>query len=208
MKPQPYLLLLAGTLLLTFSLPTVAQSLARVTNCLGLDQPEGPKWGVHDFALSEDEYIMDSNFALVSASSLPANADQQLLQELQPQLEGWGQAVINRDKAWFDKNLTDEYIHTNPAGEVTDKAHETADMLSPAKHTFLSVKPMPLAYDRIRFYNGTVAVVPAHSQATALTGQGKAVTGQVRSLSTWVKRNGSWQMAAFQATLVEKSFAK
>jgi hypothetical protein len=95
---------------------------------------------------------------LLALTSPPAAAQktsisgQQLLKELQPVVDGWGQAVKNRDKAWFDKYLADDYIHTNPAGEVTDKARETADVVSPAAHSFSAIELVPLPHDRVRFY--------------------------------------------------------
>ena len=66
-----------------------------------------------------------------------------------------------------------------------------------------------LPYDQLRIFNDNTAVVTAHYTVTG-NDRGKDFTMQTRSLATWtwVKRNGTWQMVAFQATGVAKPFQK
>lgn len=144
-------------------------------------------------------FVVNDYAALTPAA--PASPDQALLHELQPLLDGWNQAVLTRDQAWFAKYLADDYIRTSAGGEVTDKAHEIAEMRAPAAPHFARLERVPRPCDRVRFFNATTAVATSQLRTTS-TDHGHQFSGQVRTLSTWVKRNGTWQAVAFQATPV------
>jgi ketosteroid isomerase-like protein len=73
--------------------------------------------------------------------------------------------------------------------------------------TFASIEPVPLPHDQIRIFNDNTAVVTAQYKVTG-NDHGKDFTMQTRSLATWVKQNGGWQMVAFQATGVARRFQK
>lgn len=127
-------------------------------------------------------------------------------QEVQAAMETVTKAIKTKDKALYERYVAPDYIHTNPGGEVTNREQEFSDMTSGVQ-TFASIEPIALPYDQIRIFNDNTAVVTAHYTVKG-NDHGKDFTMQTRSLATWVKRNGAWQMVAFQATGVAKPFQK
>jgi uncharacterized protein (TIGR02246 family) len=127
-------------------------------------------------------------------------------QEVQAAVDQVTKAIKTKDKALYERYVAPDYIHTNPAGEVTSREKEFSDMTSGVQ-TFASIKLIPLPYDQIRIFNDNTALITAHYNVTG-NDHGKEFTMQTRSLATWVKRNGAWQMVAFQATGVAKPFQK
>lgn len=183
----PACLLTAGLLAATLPVRAQAVDFDPITGKL-LEEASGPE--LRCFVVSD-----------YAAPAPAASTDQELLQELQPLLDGWNQAVLTRDQAWFAKYLADDYIQTSAGGEVTDKAHEMAALRVPAAPRFARLDPVPRPCDRVRFFNATTAVATSQLR-TSSTDHGHQFSGQVRTLSTWVKRNGAWQAVAFQATPV------
>ncbi|MBC8111491.1 MAG: nuclear transport factor 2 family protein [Verrucomicrobia bacterium] len=106
----------------------------------------------------------------------------------------------------YNKYVAADYIHTNPAGEVTDREKEFADMTSGVQ-TFSAIEPIELPYDRIRLFNGNAAIVTTHYKVSG-NDHGKIFSMQVLTLATWIKRRGNWQIVAFQVTSVAKPFEK
>lgn len=136
----------------------------------------------------------------------PSGAKQTLQQEVQKAVDEVARAIKDKDKALYDRYVSPDYIHTNPGGEVTNREQEFSDMTSGVQ-TFASIKLVPLPYDQIRIFNDNMAVITAHYNVTG-NDHGKEFTMQTRSLATWVKQNGGWQLVAFQATGVAKPFQK
>lgn len=136
-----------------------------------------------------------------------SSGEKQTLQgEVQAAIGEVTKAIKAKDKALYDHYVAPEYIHTNPGGEVTNPEQEFSDMTSGVQ-TFASIELIPLPYDQIRIFNDNTAVVTAHYKVAG-NDHGKEFIMQTRSLATWVKRTGGWQMVAFQATGVAKRFQK
>lgn len=134
-----------------------------------------------------------------------SNVDTAIQVELQAAVDAMTMALKNKDKKMFDNYVAPDYIHTNPAGEVTSREKEFSDMTSGVQ-TF-SIELVPLEYDKVRVYNGNTAVIPSHYKVTGNDHE-QSISMQTRALATWVKTNGKWQLVAFQATGVAKPFYK
>ena len=134
-----------------------------------------------------------------------SNVDTVIQAELQAAVDNMTMALKNKDKMMFDGSVAPDYIHTNPAGEVTNRDKEFSDMTTGVQ-TF-SIELVPLEYDIVRVYNGNAAVIPAHYKVSG-NDHGQSISMQTRALATWVKTNGKWQIVAFQATGVAKPFYK
>jgi ketosteroid isomerase-like protein len=104
-------------------------------------------------------------------------------------------SLMKKDRATMERYYAEDYMYTHSNGTVLNKTQEIAESMSPDQawtaHKSDDVK--------VRVY-GTVAIVTGLS---TLTGSSKAyVPGPRRYTEVWVKRNGRWQMAGGQSTLV------
>lgn len=133
------------------------------------------------------------------------NADKVAIEEVKAAVSAMTKALKTKGKALFERYVSPDYIHTNPAGEVTSRQKEYADMTSGVQ-TF-SIEPIEVGHDSIRVYNGNTAIIPVHYKVSG-SDHGNEIRMQTRALSTWVKQNGNWQLVAFQATGVAKPFQK
>ena len=127
-------------------------------------------------------------------------------QQVKTAIEQVSKAIKNKDKTLYEQYVSPQYIHTNPGGEVTTREQEYSNMTSGVQ-TFSSIETIELPYDQIRIFNGNTAVVTAHYKVSG-DDHGKEFMMQTRSLATWIKQEGKWQMVAFQATGVAKPFQK
>jgi uncharacterized protein (TIGR02246 family) len=114
-------------------------------------------------------------------------------------------AIVKADREFFDRVFADDFTHTNHAGVLRTKAQWMAN------HKFDAEKPAKSAYDTfdvddlaVRVY-GDTAVVTGRSTPKGRDSKGGAITGQYRFTRVWVKRQGRWQVVAFQGTRVASS---
>ncbi|MBZ5566503.1 MAG: nuclear transport factor 2 family protein [Acidobacteriia bacterium] len=102
------------------------------------------------------------------------------------------------DRAVFDRFFADDVIYTRSAGVTVDKAKIMKNIGrredAGAKNTFSA--------DDVTIHDyGTTAVV--NFRLTARTEKaGKSETAHYRNTATFLKRNGHWQVVAWQATKV------
>jgi ketosteroid isomerase-like protein len=105
-------------------------------------------------------------------------------------------ALLRGDVAYYERVLADDYTGTGPDGAVSDKAQTIANAKA-GNPRFES-----LAYDdmKVRVYGDTAVVT---GRAT-IKGQnmGQDISGLARFLRVYVKRQGRWQLVAFQTTRV------
>jgi ketosteroid isomerase-like protein len=102
-------------------------------------------------------------------------------------------ASIKKDRALLEQILADDYVYTHSNGAVANKAQEITDTMS-SEWTSSKTDDM-----KVRVY-GDVAIVTGRQ-----THQGTAkgyVSGPRRFTDIFVKRNGRWQCAGGQSTLV------
>jgi ketosteroid isomerase-like protein len=102
------------------------------------------------------------------------------------------------DRAVFDRLFADDVIYTRSAGVTVDKAEimKNVDRRedSGAKNTYSA--------DDVTIHDyGTTAVVNFRLNARTEKG-GKTETAYYRNTATFLKRNGQWQVVAWQATKV------
>jgi ketosteroid isomerase-like protein len=106
--------------------------------------------------------------------------------------------LVQGDWNQYAAHLSDDYIRTENNGTVKNKADVLTDLRSEAKK-LLDVIPEEL---QVRVY-GDTAILTGH--ISALTRQnGRVTTVFSRITETYIKRNGSWFLAALQQTTVLK----
>jgi hypothetical protein len=111
-------------------------------------------------------------------------------------------AVIDGDRAVFDRLLADDFTHTSHSGAFKTKGEWMAEGKSSdrqaSKTTYESYDVDDLA---VRIY-GETAVVTGRTTPRGKTAQGKPMSGQYRFLRVWVRRNGDWRAVAFEGTRI------
>jgi len=106
----------------------------------------------------------------------------------------WGDAFEQRDFAALDRIMADEYILTDPLGNVRDKAESLA-ALKTNEVLFESSKS-----DNVDVrINGDTAVVTGRSTFRGRY-RGWSMTGKYQYTDVLVKRNGSWRAVGSHIT--------
>ena len=103
-----------------------------------------------------------------------------------------GEANIKRDKAFFERVEADEFIFTDSAGGITNKAEDVASLDQPVGE----LKLVSYIVDEIKIaVYGKTAVVWGRVTTTS-RGKDREVVGKSRFTDVFVKRNGRWQIVA------------
>lgn len=106
----------------------------------------------------------------------------------------WGDAFEQRDFATLDRIMADEYILTDPLGNIRDKAESLASLKS-NEMLFESTKS-----DNVDVrINGDTAVVTGRSTFRGRY-RGWSMAGQYQYTDVLVKRSGSWQAVGSHIT--------
>ncbi|MBZ5542726.1 MAG: nuclear transport factor 2 family protein [Acidobacteriia bacterium] len=116
--------------------------------------------------------------------------------ELKALENAWSDAMLKHDAAALDAILDDSLVEISPAGTVSNKAKDLADLKAgePKLESF-SLDDM-----KVHVY-GNAAVVTGRF-AIKGTDKGKDISGTGRFTDTFVKRNGKWRCVASQATII------
>lgn len=119
-------------------------------------------------------------------------------QELMRLEREWAAAAVKADVAAIGRVLADDFVGTDPEGNVYDKAQVLA-ALKPGANKVASATVDAM---RARVY-GDVAVVTGRSIVKEVSG-GKETSGQFRFTDTWVKHGGRWECVASHGTNIAK----
>jgi ketosteroid isomerase-like protein len=117
-------------------------------------------------------------------------------QELQILAQLWADAVKHQDVEKIDRMQAEEYVFTDPAGQVWTKARE----LDTIKSGDLAIDSFELSEVTARLYDNTAVVtlrIAWHGQF-----RGNDISGPQRMTEVFVKRDGRWQCVASQATRI------
>jgi ketosteroid isomerase-like protein len=106
-------------------------------------------------------------------------ADFQALQALN---QGFIRSVRMSDVAWFDRNLSDDFLNSNADGTLVDRAAFLRQIAPPCPVSNFSVEDV-----RIRIFGDTAIV---HGRTTYTKPDGEAGAG--RYSDVWVRRGARW----------------
>ncbi|MEX1074535.1 MAG: nuclear transport factor 2 family protein [Burkholderiales bacterium] len=115
------------------------------------------------------------------------SSDLEVLEKLN---EGYVASVQNCDVRWFDEQLSDDFLNTNPDGTLVDRAGFLAQIAKPQSITGLEPRDV-----NIRIL-GDVAIIHAKTVYTKPGGQ----PGAGRYTDIWQKRDGRWLCVAAHVT--------
>lgn len=104
------------------------------------------------------------------------------------------EAEENRDVAFLEKILADDFFALNPQGKLLNKAQQLENLKRPER----TLKVLNPRETHVQFYgNGDVAVLTEH---VTVDGHDKGVPfgGEYRFLRVFAKQNGSWKVVLAQ----------
>jgi len=134
------------------------------------------------------EYLSPNNQVL-SNSPITSEEDEVRRVEIE-----WGEAFERRDFVTLDRIMADEYILTDPLGNVRDKAESIAAIATNEVH-FESTNS-----DNVKVrINGDTAIVTGRSTFKGRY-KGWSMAGRYQYTGVLVKREGSWQAVSSHIT--------
>jgi ketosteroid isomerase-like protein len=113
------------------------------------------------------------------AQSNPGTADLEMLLELN---QGFIRSVRTSDVAWFDQNLSADFVNSNADGTLVDRAVFLRQIAPPCPVSDFAVEDV-----RIRLLGDTAI---AHGRTTYTKPNGQAAAG--RYTDVWVRQGGRW----------------
>ncbi len=129
---------------------------------------------------------------IVEADNSPFT-DEQVLRLIERE---WGDAIKNKDKAWFERAYADGYTAINSRGKIFNKTEDIADTLSNTD----TITSDELSNMKVQVHGDTATVIGR------LHLVGKDKTGSFDRnymfTDTFIRRDGRWQVVSTQATLV------
>jgi len=99
-------------------------------------------------------------------------------------------SVAESDVAWFDQNLSDDFLNSNPDGSIVDRAGFLKQIAKPFPFSGLGIEDV-----RIRGLADT-AIIHARTKYRKADGQ----PGAGRYTDIWMRRDGRWQCVAAHVT--------
>jgi ketosteroid isomerase-like protein len=106
------------------------------------------------------------------------------------------EAEENRDMAFLDKILADDFFALNPQGKLLDKAGQLENLKRPDR----TLKVLNPRETHVQFYaNGDVAILTEHVTVDG-TDKGRPFGGEYRFLRVFAKQNGNWKVVLAQGS--------
>ncbi len=109
----------------------------------------------------------------------------------------WTEAGLKKDAATLDKILAEDWVGQGPTG-VVPKAEALADLKSGDN----KLESITLGDMKVRVFGDTAVVTGSDDEKSSY--KGKDTSGHYTWTDVFVKRQGRWQAAASQGTLMAK----
>ena len=121
--------------------------------------------------------------------------DEQALLKLE---QDWGDATMKGDVAFVDRSEAEEYVYTDPNGQLSNKK----DSLEAAKGGAAKISSFKIRDVKVHVY-GDSAVLTGQTQLKGKDENGGDFSGDYRWTDVFVRRDGRWQAVASQATTIQ-----
>jgi ketosteroid isomerase-like protein len=136
---------------------------------------------------------------LRSQNSQPAqptgSRDQEAIREILDLERQSKEAAVHRDPEFSERTLADDYVAISPLGQVITKR----DTVAARKSGQLRYDAIDINEVVVRVY-GNTAIVTARANVKG-TDLGEEFNGAYRFTRVWIRRNGRWLAASYQATV-------
>ena len=103
---------------------------------------------------------------------------------------GYITSVQTSNARWFEQNLAEDFLNSNPDGSLVDRAGFLEQVSRPATMSNLEARDV-----RIRLF-GDMAII--HGRTTYTRADGQAAAG--RYTDVWARRHGRWLCIAAHVT--------
>ena len=128
----------------------------------------------------------------------PAEKNDKAAQEVIAFRNRYIEAEENRDTAFLDKILADDFFALNPQGRLLNKQQQLENLKRPDR----TLKVQNARDTEVRFYgDGKVAVLTEHVTVDGMD-KGKPFGGELRFLRVFAKQNGQWKVVLAQSSPV------
>ncbi|HEV8647383.1 MAG TPA: nuclear transport factor 2 family protein [Burkholderiales bacterium] len=104
--------------------------------------------------------------------------------------QGYIRSVQMSDVRWFDENLADDFLNSNPEGSLVDRAGFLAQIARP-----VAIRNLEAQDVRVRLI-GDVAII--HARTTYTKPDGQMASGRYTDI--WTRRQGRWLCVAAHVT--------
>ena len=133
---------------------------------------------------------------LIAHGQTPAAKNEKATQEIIEFRNRYIEAEENRDMAFLDKILADDFFALNPQGKLLDKAGQLENLKRPDR----TLKVLNPRETHVQFYaNGDVAILTEHVTVDG-TDKGRPFGGEYRFLRVFAKQNGNWKVVLAQGS--------
>ena len=133
---------------------------------------------------------------LIAHGQTPAPKNEKATQEIIEFRNRYIEAEENRDMAYLEKILADDFFALNPQGKLLDKTQQLENLKRPDR----TLKVLNPRDTHVQFYgNGDVAILTEH---VTVDGQdkGRPFGGEYRFLRVFAKQNGNWKVVLAQGS--------
>ncbi len=113
--------------------------------------------------------------------------------------QDWGEATMKGDVAFVDHSEADEYVYTDPNGQMSNKK----DSLEATKAGAAKLDSFKIRDVKVHVY-GDTAVLTGQTQLKG-KGDDADMSGDFRWTDVFIKRDGRWQAVASQATAIQSA---
>jgi ketosteroid isomerase-like protein len=134
----------------------------------------------------------NGKWMLVAEHWSEAQHDRKLMeQQVMKMGQEYTQMLKRQDGAAVERILADDYLFTDERGTVKNKAEDLAGYKTPAKFEMFE-----LSDQKVRIIGNNVAVETGTIAYKGTDKDGKPIEGKERFTTTWLWRNGRWQVVA------------
>ena len=131
---------------------------------------------------------------LVLSGQTPAVKNDKAIQEIVEFRNRYIEAEENRDMAFLEKILADDFFALNPQGKLLNKQQQLENLKRPDR----TLKVLNPRETHVQFYgDGKVAILTEHVTVDG-NDKGKPFGGEYRFLRVFAKQNGEWKVVLAQ----------
>jgi ketosteroid isomerase-like protein len=135
------------------------------------------------------------------AAHAQAGKDDKAVKEVVDFRNKYIEAEENRDVAYLDTILTDDFFALNPQGRLLNKAQQLENLKRPDR----TLKVTNARDTHVQFYgNGSVAILTEHVTVEGVD-KGVPFGGELRFLRVFTKQNGQWKVVLAQSAPVPQA---
>jgi len=143
-------------------------------------------------------FIVTLQIATAQTTDGKANRNTKTEQELLKANQEYDTALLHGDAVALDQLYANEFVYTNPDGEIRNKAQQ----LEFTRSGDLKFESAQSSDVKVRVYEKT-AVMTGRFNAKG-TFKGETIDVRERYTAVWVKQNGRWRLVAEQGNFIKQ----